>query len=83
MQRLIIRLVPWSVGILHPSSKNEHALQANAEKYHHAYVPFSSRNHEVSFTKVADDRRFHPVRDYLNSLPIWDVKKRIDDMGVV
>ena len=42
------------------------------------YVPFSSRNHEVSFTKVADDRRFHPVRDYLDSLPAWDGKKRID-----
>lgn len=44
------------------------------------YVPFSSRNHEVSFTKVADDRRFHPVRDYLDSLPVWDGKKRIDDI---
>ena len=44
------------------------------------YVPFSSRNHEVSFTKVADDRRFHPVRDYLDSLPAWDGKKRIDDI---
>lgn len=44
------------------------------------YVPFSSRNHEVSFTKVADDRRFHPVRDYLDRLPEWDGEKRIDDM---
>ncbi len=44
------------------------------------YVPFSSRNHEVSFTKVADDRRFHPVRDYLDSLPDWDGTKRIDDI---
>lgn len=34
------------------------------------YLPFSwSRNHDVAFTKVADDRHFHPVRDYLDSLP--------------
>lgn len=44
------------------------------------YVPFSSRNHEVSFTKVADDRRFHPIRDYLDSLPAWDGQKRIEDI---
>ena len=35
------------------------------------YLPFSSRNHDVAFTKVADDRRFHPIRDYLDSLPAW------------
>ena len=44
------------------------------------YIPFSSRNHEVSFTKVADDRSFHPVRDYLNSLPEWDGKKRVENL---
>lgn len=44
------------------------------------YVPFSSRNHEVSFTKVADDRRFHPVRDYLDALPAWDGQKRIEEL---
>ncbi len=42
------------------------------------YLPFSSRNHDVAFTKVADDRHFHPVRDYLNSLPPWDGKKRVE-----
>ena len=35
------------------------------------YLPFSTRNHDVAFTKVADDRHFHPIRDYLDKLPPW------------
>ncbi len=46
------------------------------------YVSFSSRNHDVSFTKVADDRRFHPIRDYLNGLPPWDGTPRIENLLV-
>ena len=44
------------------------------------YGVFSTRNHEVSFTKVADDRRFHPIRDYLNALPKWDGIARVDTL---
>lgn len=46
------------------------------------YLPFSSRNHDVAFTKVADDRHFHPVRDYLNSLPEWDGIERVEDLFI-
>jgi predicted P-loop ATPase len=46
------------------------------------YLPFSSRNHDVAFTKVADDRRFHPIRDYLDSLPPWDGIKRVEDVFI-
>lgn len=46
------------------------------------YLPFSSRNHDVAFTKAADDRHFHPVRDYLNSLPEWDGIERVEDLFI-
>ena len=46
------------------------------------YVSFSSRNHDVSFTKVADDRRFHPIRDYMDALPKWDEVPRIETLLV-
>ena len=44
------------------------------------YVPFSRRNLDACFTKVADDRKFHPVRDYLDSLPPWDGVGRIETL---
>jgi putative DNA primase/helicase len=44
------------------------------------YLAFSSRNHDVSFVKVADDRRFHPIRDYLDALPPWDGTPRVETL---
>lgn len=41
------------------------------------YTPFSTRNHDVAFSRVAMERRFHPVRDYLDNLPPWDSVERI------
>lgn len=29
---------------------------------------------------MADDRSFHPVRDYLDGLPSWDGKERVDTL---
>ena len=46
------------------------------------YLPFSSRNHDVAFTKVADDRHFHPIRDYLDALPTWDGMVRVEDLFI-
>jgi putative DNA primase/helicase len=46
------------------------------------YLPFSTRNHDIAFTKIADDRHFHPVRDYLDSLPEWDGVKRVEDLFI-
>ena len=46
------------------------------------YLPFSSRNHDVAFIKAADDRHFHPIRDYLNALPAWDGVKRVESVFI-
>lgn len=46
------------------------------------YLSFSSRNHDVAFTKVSDDRHFHPIRDYLDTLPPWDGVPRVADLFI-
>ena len=46
------------------------------------YGVFSSRNHEVSFAKVVDERSFHPIREWLDNLPGWDGIERIDTLLV-
>ena len=44
------------------------------------YTVFSERNIQDCFTKMADVRRFHPVRDYLDGLPEWDGVCRIENL---
>lgn len=46
------------------------------------YLPFSTRNHDIAFMKTADDRHFHPVRDYLDGLPEWDGVKRVEALFI-
>lgn len=44
------------------------------------YESFSSRNHDVAFTKAVEDRHFHPARDYFDSLPEWDKVPRVENL---
>lgn len=44
------------------------------------YGTFSARNYELALTKVSDDRSYHPIREYLNSLPPWDRVPRMDTL---
>lgn len=46
------------------------------------YETFSSRNHDVAFTKVVEDRRFHPLREWLDALPEWDGMKRLENLYI-
>lgn len=44
------------------------------------YGTFSARNYEIALTKVADDRAYHPIREYLDKLPAWDGVARVDNL---
>ena len=44
------------------------------------YGTFSARNYELALAKVADDRAYHPIREYLEGLPEWDRIPRIDTL---
>lgn len=44
------------------------------------YLQFTTRNHDVAFMKVADDRAFHPIRDYFGTLPKWDGIPRVETL---
>ena len=44
------------------------------------YTEFSKNRILSAVTKVADDRSYHPVREYLAALPKWDGVKRVDTL---
>ncbi len=44
------------------------------------YGTFSARNLEIAIEKVADDRSYHPIGDYFESLPPWDGVCRVDTL---
>ena len=46
------------------------------------YIEFKERNFEVAFNSIVDNRRFHPVRDYLDTLPKWDGVKRVEEVFI-
>lgn len=46
------------------------------------YTEFSKNKLMSAITKVADDRAYHPVREYLDGLPKWDGVPRLDTLLV-
>ena len=61
--------VPWK----HPSKFWRDADDKQIISYIETrYGAFSNRNYDVAIGKVTDDRSYHPIRDYLSSLPEWD-----------
>lgn len=71
--------VPWD----HPSEmwrdQDDSQLIAYLELN---YGSFSERIYKNALAKIADDRRYHPIRDYLNALPAWDGVPRVDRLLV-
>ena len=44
------------------------------------YGTFSERHYNVAVTKFADDRSYHPIKNYLSGLPVWDGVARVDTL---
>ena len=71
--------VPWK----HPSNWWRDADDAQLISYIDlTYGSFSARNYDIAVTKVTDDRSYHPIREYLEKLPKWDGKKRLETLLV-
>lgn len=57
------------------------ADDAQLENYLDAsYAEFTKTRILSAVTKVADDRAYHPVREYLDNLPAWDGICRVDTL---
>lgn len=69
--------VPWE----HPSKFWRDADDAQLVSYIElTYGNFSARNYDIAVTKVTDDRSYHPIKDFLGSLPEWDGVERVDNL---
>ena len=69
--------VPWK----HPARFWRDADDAQLITYVElTYARMSSL--AIAVTKVTDDRSYHPIHDYLNSLPPWDGECRVDTLLV-
>lgn len=71
--------VPWS----HPSKFWRDADDAQLISYIDlTYGNFSARNYDIAVSKVTDDRSYHPIKEFLSSLPEWDELPRVDTLLV-
>ena len=67
--------VPWK----HPARFWRDADDAQLICYIDAsYGSFSQRNYDIAVTKTADDRSYHPIKEYFDGLPVWDEMPRVD-----
>lgn len=71
--------VPWP----HPAKFWRDADDAQLICYvDAAYGTFSARNYDIAVTKVVDDRSYHPIREFFETLPDWDGVERADTLLV-
>jgi predicted P-loop ATPase len=71
--------LPWKNPANYWRDADDAQLMCYLEAY---YGNFSARNVMTAVTKVADDRSYHPIKDYLEALPSWDGVKRVDTLMV-
>jgi putative DNA primase/helicase len=69
--------VPWN----HPTKYWRDVDDAQLVSYvDEHYGNFSQRFYQIALAKVADDRSYHPIREYLSNLPPWDGVLRVDTL---
>ena len=71
--------VPWTKAKPGFNDTDIAALKVYIEKTYNVYSPTKTID---ALYKVAVDNGFHPVRDFLESLPAWDNEKRVDKLLV-
>lgn len=69
--------VPWP----HPAKFWRDADDAQLICYvDAAYGTFSARNYDIAVTKAVDDRSYHPIWEFFETLPDWDGVERADTL---
>lgn len=73
----IMGSVPWHEGKRFWRDADDAQLELYLAK---SYAEFPKTKILTAITKVVDDRSYHPVRQYLTSLPEWDGVERVDSL---
>lgn len=69
--------LPW----VHPSKFWRDADDAQLVRFIETnYGVFSKRNYDVAVTSVVDNRSYHPIREFIKSLPAWDGVERVETL---
>lgn len=72
-------ILPWARPALPWRDVDDANLAAYVEE---RFARFAERDLKNALAIVADERKFHPVRDYLKTLPTWDGIERVDTLLV-
>lgn len=72
--------LPWKRDFIYWQNADTEQLYMWIANVHS--VQFPKELFQMALTTVANKRRFHPVRDYLSSLPEWDKVERIGKLLV-
>lgn len=72
--------LPWSRPNRYWSDRDDHQLFLYiATRYGQQ---FTDRYLTAAWSKVTSDRRFNPLRSYVENLPVWDGEERVDTLFI-
>lgn len=70
-------LLPWDQLKLGWSDADLASLTAYLDRVYHIFSPSKLKNALLTITA---ERSFHPIKEYLEGLPAWDGKKRLETL---